>query len=93
MSDAQPVAMRAALDEALGRLPPEGRHRVEELTRYHAPTADQAARLEAVNAAARLMLAVILDATPGCADQSAAVRLVREAKATANAAIVCGGLS
>ncbi|MGQ0816371.1 MAG: hypothetical protein ACT4O1_18230 [Gemmatimonadota bacterium] len=35
---------------------------------------------------------IILDCTPIGADQAAAVRKVREAVMTANAAIACGGL-
>jgi hypothetical protein len=86
-------AIAAALAEVLDRLPEDDRRRAIELTSYHEPSTVDLARYQRINEAARLMLAVILQTTPRCADQSAAVRLVREARMTANAAIACDGLA
>jgi hypothetical protein len=54
---------------------------------YHAPKADQLPRYEKLRAAGKALAQEILDCTPPSADQSAAIRKVREAVMTANAAI------
>ena len=54
---------------------------------YHKPFGDQPQRYEAIRAKAKELATVILLATPKCADQSAAIRKLREAVMTANAAI------
>jgi hypothetical protein len=59
---------------------------------YHRPTPEQPAVYEALREAGRVFASVIVQNTPPSADQSAAVRLVREAVFTANAAIACGGI-
>jgi len=56
---------------------------------YHPPTPDQIARYNKLRLAARDFAVVILEETPKSADQSAAIRKVREAVMTANAAIAC----
>lgn len=56
---------------------------------YHAPKGAQPAQYEAIRAAGKALAAVILDCTPPSADQTAAIRKVREAVMTANAAIAC----
>ncbi|HLT92102.1 MAG TPA: hypothetical protein VKZ85_14305 [Woeseiaceae bacterium] len=56
---------------------------------YHPPTPDQIPRYEELRAAARTFAEVILRVTPASADQTAAIRKVREAVMTANAAIAC----
>lgn len=67
----------------------------EELTQlknqftYHSPTPDQAARYNAINEAAFEFAKTVLENTPKCADQSAAIRQIREARMTANSAIAC----
>jgi|GraSoi2013_115cm_1033766.scaffolds.fasta_scaffold147811_1 hypothetical protein len=48
-------------------------------------------KYQAINEAAINFAKVIRDNTPISADQSAAIRLVREARMTANAAIACKG--
>jgi hypothetical protein len=59
---------------------------------YHAPENDaQKARYEAIRKSGRTMAAVILAFTLPSADQTAAIRKIREAVMTANAAIACGG--
>jgi len=58
---------------------------------YHPPTIEQNAVYITLRDAARSFAQAILNTTPACADQSAAIRKVREAVMTANAAIACGG--
>lgn len=62
-----------------------------EIFSYHAPTETQTASYGHIREAAKTLAAVILKHTPRCADQAAAVRKVREAVFTANAAIALGG--
>lgn len=64
---------------------------VESLFTYHAPRGDQPARYERIRASAKILALVILDSTPACADQSAAIRKLRECVMTANAAIALEG--
>lgn len=59
---------------------------------YHSPTQDQFDRISLVRSSCRSMIEVILKNSTACADQSAAIRHVREAMMTANAAIVLDGL-
>lgn len=63
-----------------------------EVIRYHRPTEEQIKRHEALAVAAEAMLRAILDNCPPCADTSAALRLVREAKMTASAAVALDGM-
>lgn len=58
---------------------------------HHPPEGDQEQRYKAVRDAGLLFASVIIEATPPSADQNAALRKVREAVMTANAAIACGG--
>lgn len=58
---------------------------------YHAPTPEQVDQYQRVRDAAKEFCRVMLDNTPEGADQSAAVRLIREAVMTANAAIALDG--
>lgn len=58
---------------------------------YHKPEGDQPAKYEAIRAAGHQFAEVILAATPPSADQTAAIRKIREAVMTANAAIACEG--
>lgn len=54
---------------------------------YHAPSGTQACRYHDIREAGKHMAQVILASTPPSADQSAAIRQVRQAVMTANAAI------
>lgn len=56
---------------------------------YHRPEGNQQAHYSAINAAALAFAQVVRDHTPSCADQTAAIRKIREARMTANAAIAC----
>ncbi len=54
---------------------------------YHSPKGDQPDRYVLIREAGFQLAATIVDNTPPSADQSAAIRKVREAVMTANAAI------
>jgi hypothetical protein len=58
---------------------------------YHKPAEDDQAKFLAVRSAARVLAIEIIRNTPESADQSAAIRFVRQAVATANAAVACKG--
>lgn len=58
---------------------------------YHAPTDGQPDKYEAVRSAGLEFAQIVVDNTPVSADQTAAVRKIREAVFTANAAIACNG--
>lgn len=62
---------------------------LDNLFNYHAPTDDQIPKYNAIREAGRMLASVILKQTPASADQTAAIRKVREAVMTANAAIAC----
>lgn len=54
---------------------------------YHAPKNDQPARYNAIREGAREFALAIINNTKPSADQTAAIRLLREAVMTANASI------
>jgi len=58
---------------------------------YHAPTDTQLADYAEIRAAGLEFARMIVAHTPASADQTAALRKVREAVATANMSIACGG--
>lgn len=58
---------------------------------YHAPSEEQIPKYQAIRQAALALAETIVDNTPESADQSDAIRKVREAVMTANASIACGG--
>lgn len=60
---------------------------IEELFTYHAPKAGQPERYQAIREAAKNLANVIVANTPASADQSAAIRHLRECTFTANASI------
>lgn len=64
---------------------------LDNIFRSHAPTNKQQQRYEEIRAAARNFARVMIDHTPPGADQSAALRKIREAVMTANAAIALDG--
>ena len=66
--------------------------KLSEIFQYHAPEGDQPQRYEAIRSSALALAKVICENTPMCADQAAAIRLLREAVMTANAAIALKGL-
>lgn len=60
---------------------------MESLFTFHPPQGDQPQRYTMIRAAAKKLAQVIMECCPPSADRSAAVRKVREAVMTANAAI------
>ena len=58
---------------------------------YHKPEGDQGVRYEQIRSAARDFAQTILTLTPPSADQTVAIRKIREAVMIANASIACGG--
>jgi hypothetical protein len=66
---------------------------LESLFRYHAPTDETIPKYTAINEAAKRFAEVVLANCPRSADRSAAIRQIREARMTANAAVALNGLS
>jgi hypothetical protein len=58
---------------------------------YHPPGTSDISKYKVIRDAGLAMAKAIVESTPPSADQTAAVRKVREAVMTANAAIACGG--
>jgi len=62
------------------------------LFKHHPPVnTDQIDRYERIRAAGKAFAKVILAETPGCADQTVAIRCAREGVMWANSAIACYG--
>ena len=59
---------------------------------YHSPTPDQLPKFQAIREAGLNLALTIIENSPPSADQTASIRLVREAIMTANAAIACKGM-
>lgn len=68
-----------------------GDHNLDDVFTYHAPEPAQLENYVAIRAAAKEFAATIICNTPRCADQQAAIRHVREAMMTANAAVALKG--
>jgi hypothetical protein len=64
---------------------------LNDLFTYHAPTPEQLPKYAAINAAAKAFAKAILDNTSSCADQSHAIRLIRDARMWGNAAVALNG--
>jgi hypothetical protein len=64
---------------------------IEHLFSYHAPTGDQPTRYETIRTAAKFFAKTLLENTVPSADQTAALRKLRECVMTANASIALGG--
>jgi len=58
---------------------------------HHTTTAEKLVHYDAIHAAAKAFAIVILAHTPASEDQAAALRLLREAAMTANAAVALDG--
>ena len=63
---------------------------IDHLFTYHPPNDGQAEKYDRLRAAGHFLAMMILELVPPGADQSAAIRKVREAIMTANAGIACG---
>lgn len=66
---------------------------VAEFFKYHPPTDGTIPKFAAINQAAKNFAEIVLANCPSGADRSAAIRLIRDARMTANAAIALNGLS
>lgn len=66
---------------------------VAEFFKYHAPNETTIPKYAAINQAAKNFAEVILANCPSGADRTDAIRKIREARMTANAAIALNGLS
>lgn len=64
---------------------------LKRLFTYHPPTPEQAASYTRINEACFQAARVILEETPASPDQSDAIRSIRNARMTANAAIATQG--
>jgi hypothetical protein len=64
---------------------------IDDIFRYHPPAPDQVPKYQAIRTAAKEFAKVLVANTPQSADQTAAIRLVRQAVMTANAAIALKG--
>ena len=71
--------------------PPTENDVLEAFFTYHAPTDADKVKYNAINEAALNLAKVVLAQCPQGPDRSAAIRQVREARMTANAAIACRG--
>jgi hypothetical protein len=60
---------------------------IENIFTYHAPKGDQPQRYQVIRDAAKTLALVIVANTQSSADQTAAIRLLRECVMTANASI------
>lgn len=60
---------------------------IDKLFTYHAPKEGQPVRYERIRGAAKELALIIVQNTPESADQTAAIRKLREAVMTANASI------
>lgn len=58
---------------------------------YHPPTPGQLPKYAAINEAAKAFAQAVLNNTPPSADQSHAIRLIRDARMWANASVALGG--
>ena len=66
---------------------------LDNIFKYHPPTADDTVAYEKLRNSAKQFAQAIIELTPTCPDQTAAIRKVREAVMTANAAIALKGSS
>lgn len=64
---------------------------ISKIFTYHPPEPGQPEKYEAIRLCGKALALAILAATPTCADQTAAIRKVREAVMTANAAVALKG--
>lgn len=71
---------------------PVTKDNVGEVCTYHTPTPEQVVHYTEIRAAAKAFMETLLEHTPPCADQQAALRLAREAVMTANAAVALNGM-
>jgi hypothetical protein len=64
---------------------------IDDLFTYHPPTPDQIPKYENIRQAAREFAKVLIANSPASADQSAAIRLLRQCVMTVNASVALDG--
>lgn len=64
---------------------------LDDVFSYHAPEPEQIPKYNALREGAKAFARVIMENCPSCADRSTAIRKVREAVMTANAAVALKG--
>lgn len=64
---------------------------LEELFKYHSPTAEQIPKYQAINEAAKAFAKVVFDNCPASADRTTAIREIRSARMWANASVALDG--
>lgn len=64
---------------------------IDDLFSYHSPTRDQEDQYNKIREGARQFARVLVENTPACADQTTAIRKLRECVMTANAAVALEG--
>jgi hypothetical protein len=67
--------------------------KIDDLFSYHVPTLDQIPKYEAIRAGAKVFAQILVDNTPQSADQTDALRKLRESVMTANASLALRGQS
>lgn len=72
-------------------IPPISDDQLEAWFTYHAPGPEDPPKYQAIRDAAKNLARTMRDNCPACPDTTAAIRKVREAVMTANAAIACKG--
>lgn len=66
--------------------------KINEWFTYHSPGPEDLEHYAKLRASAKAFALTVLEHTPKCADQSAALRHIRDAVMTANAAVACKGI-
>jgi hypothetical protein len=64
---------------------------IDDIFSYHTPEPEQLEHYDAIREGARLLALTIIAHTPASADQTAAIRKLRECVMTANAAVALKG--
>lgn len=70
---------------------PFTRESIEDIFSYHAPTDNQIGHYKAIHEKAKELALIIAEHTPSSADQTTAMRKLREVVMTANASIALNG--
>jgi hypothetical protein len=70
---------------------PNTNFNLEWIFSYHPPSPETIPHYERIRSAAKVFAQVILDETIQCADQTAAIRLLRECVMTSNATVALEG--
>lgn len=66
---------------------------IDHIFKYHAPKSDQIDKYQTIRDGAKAFAEIVIANTPASADQTAAIRKLRECVMTANAAIALDGKS